>query len=88
MHPPTGPGGIESAGRPRDEELLKPASGVADTVEISMAAKLAAKIEDGRAIRTDLVEKVRNEIAAGAYETNQRIEATVERILSELLSEW
>ena len=84
VHPPTGPGGIESVGSLKGKEPLKSTSGVADTVEISMAAKLAAKIEGGQAIRTDLVQRIRSEIAAGTYETTQRIEVTVDRILPDL----
>lgn len=70
---PTGPKNSASTGR--------------DTVELSAAAKMAAKIQDGSVVRTDLVERVRNEIDAGTYETPERIDATVDRLMEEILSD-
>jgi hypothetical protein len=63
------------------------AEGVGDVVEISSAAMLAAKIQEVPEIRVELVERVKAEIAAGTYETPERIEAAVERLTAELLGE-
>lgn len=54
-----------------------------DTVEISLAARLAAAVHSSPEIRADLIERVRAEILAGTYETEDKIEATVDRILWE-----
>jgi negative regulator of flagellin synthesis FlgM len=84
VRPPNGPGGIDSLRRLTSKRSAVPASGVKDTVEISLAAKLAAQVHDSGAVRTDLVERVRNEIAAGTYETPERIDAVVDRLLPEI----
>jgi len=54
-------------------------------VEISSAAALAAKIQEIPDIRADLVAGVKHEIEAGTYETPDRIEAAVERLLNDLI---
>ena len=56
-----------------------------DVLEISTIARLAAKIRDIPDVRTDLVNRVRVDIAAGTYETTQRIEITIDRLMEELL---
>jgi len=55
-------------------------------VEISTTAALAAKVQEIPDIRADLVARVRREIEAGTYETPERIEAAVERLLYDLIS--
>ncbi len=84
IRPANGPFGIEPAGRLTSKRSASPASSVKDTVEISMAAKLAAKVQHAESVRTDLVQRVRSEIEAGTYETPERMEATVDRLMSEL----
>jgi negative regulator of flagellin synthesis FlgM len=39
---------------------------------------------DAPGIRTELVERVRQEIAAGTYETPEKLEAALERLLDRL----
>ena len=60
---------------------------ISDVVEISTAAILAAKIHEIPEVRADLVARVKEQIAAGAYETEQRLEVTVDRIMEELFPE-
>ena len=60
------------------------AMGVSDVVEISTGAILASKVQDIPEIRTELVERVKAEIAAGAYETPERIDAAVSRLIDEM----
>ncbi len=60
------------------------APGASDVVEISSIAKLAAKIHELPDVRAELVEKVKTEIASGEYETPQRIELTIDRLMDEL----
>jgi anti-sigma28 factor (negative regulator of flagellin synthesis) len=52
-------------------------------VEISTVAKLAAQVHDVPEVRADLVARVKAEIEAGAYETQERIDLTVDRLMGE-----
>jgi negative regulator of flagellin synthesis FlgM len=61
------------------------AAGVSDVVEISTAAALAAKVQEIPDVRADLVSRVKQEIKAGTYETPEKIEIAVERLLDDLL---
>ena len=57
-------------------------------MEISAtAAALAAKVQEVPDIRADLVARVKAEIEAGTYETPERLEIAVERLLDELYPE-
>ena len=55
----------------------------ADTVEISDSARYLGEIKKLPDVRTDKVQKARDLIAAGAYETPERIDGTVNRLLEE-----
>jgi anti-sigma28 factor (negative regulator of flagellin synthesis) len=55
-----------------------------DRVEFSRAAQLLGKLHDLPDIREDLVERVRGEIAAGTYETPEKIDAAIESLLTDL----
>jgi negative regulator of flagellin synthesis FlgM len=57
----------------------------ADVVEISNVARLTLKVNELPEIRADLVERVKAEIAAGTYETPERIDIAVNRLMEELL---
>jgi anti-sigma28 factor (negative regulator of flagellin synthesis) len=46
---------------------------------------LAAKVHESPDVRADLVARVKQEIKAGAYETPEKIDITVERLLDDLL---
>ena len=61
--------------------------GISDTVEISDVAKLAARISEIPEVRTELIETVKTELAAGTYETSEKLEIAVERLLEDLLPE-
>lgn len=61
------------------------AAKAADVVEISDIAKLAAKVQELPEVRTELVEQIRGEIAAGTYDTPERVDAAVERLMDDLL---
>ncbi|MBL7219979.1 MAG: flagellar biosynthesis anti-sigma factor FlgM [Phycisphaerae bacterium] len=54
-----------------------------DVVEISTVAKLAAQVHTVPEVRVDLVTRVRSEIEAGTYETQERIDLTVDRLMGE-----
>lgn len=60
------------------------ASAVTDVVEISTVARLAAKIQELPEVRTELIQRVKAEIAAGTYETPERLDIAVNRLMDEL----
>jgi negative regulator of flagellin synthesis FlgM len=63
-----------SAAAPRD----------ADRVEISPAAEAAVQAAESGDIRTELVNQIRAQIAAGSYETPDKLNAAVDRLLDEI----
>jgi len=56
----------------------------ADQVEISPAAEAAMSAADAGDFRADLVARVRGEIAAGTYETPDKIAVAMDRLLDEM----
>jgi negative regulator of flagellin synthesis FlgM len=64
---------------PRPEALQ-----IADEVDISEAAQFAEQIQQMPDIREDRVEAVRLQIAEGTYETSDRLNAAIERLLDEI----
>lgn len=65
---------------------IRPAetAGISDVVEISTVAKLAAKVQEIPDVRTELVERAKAEIAAGTFETPERLEVTIDKLMEEL----
>ena len=61
--------------------------GVSDVVEISAAASLADKVRQIPEVRAELIARVRDEIEAGTYETPERLDAAVEKLLEDLFPE-
>ncbi len=67
----------------------KAVAGPADQLDISPAAEAAIQAaETGAAesgeIRSDLVARVRGEIASGTYETPEKLDAALDRLLDEI----
>jgi anti-sigma28 factor (negative regulator of flagellin synthesis) len=62
------------------------ASTAGDQLDISAAAQAAIDAADRaeNTIRTDLVARVKNEIAAGTYETAAKLDAAMERLLDDI----
>lgn len=60
------------------------ATAAGDQVEISAAGEAAAEAADTRDVRPDLVARVRNEIAAGTYETPEKLDAALESLLDDI----
>ncbi len=63
-----------------------PTSGVtgSDEVTISQEAQLLSRIHDLPDVRQDVVDRVRAEIAGGTYETPDKIDVAVSRLLDEI----
>jgi negative regulator of flagellin synthesis FlgM len=61
------------------------APGKADRVEISPAANAAIEAaESGSKVRSDLVNLIRSQIAAGTYDTPEKMEVAMERMLDQM----
>ena len=83
VNPPIPPQSVEpvtSVVRDGGSAALPPTG---DVVEISTVAKLAAQVHDVPQVRADLVARVKSEIQAGAYETPERIDIAVDRLMDE-----
>jgi len=67
---------------PRGEEAhpAKDPSGRTDAVELSEAGREQIEQSESAPVRTELVERVRAEIAAGTYLTGDKLDAVVERL--------
>ena len=61
-----------------------PASRATDRVEISPAAEAAAKAAEAGDIRTDLVNSIRSQIAAGTYDTPDKMDLALSRLLDQI----
>ena len=73
-----GPPNEESRGQLEELTVAK------DAVELSPAAQERIEQGDARPIRLKLVERVRAEIAAGTYLTDEKLNAAVNGVQSEL----
>ena len=60
------------------------AAGKADRVEISPAANAAIAASEGGKVRTDLVNLIRGQIAAGTYDTPEKMDVAMERLLDQI----
>lgn len=61
-----------------------PAASAPDQVDISPLADLVAQARDLPDIRADRVAAIRAQIAAGTYETADKLQVAVDRLLDEL----
>lgn len=82
-----GPHGVNAPHHPR---LYRPAgesapvSAGSDRLEISPAAEAAIRAAESGDIRHDLVARIRSEIAAGTYETPEKLDRALDRLLDEI----
>lgn len=86
-YPPTGPVQRNEASAPAVAEpgdKLRPGRSEDDRVELSELGQLLASARDLPDIRMDKVIAVRQQIKAGTYETPDKIEVTVSRLLKDL----
>jgi anti-sigma28 factor (negative regulator of flagellin synthesis) len=75
-----GPHFNRTQGTPAGNSAASPA----DQLNISAAAEAAVQAVENGEIRADLVARVRNEIAAGAYETPEKLGTALDRLLDEI----
>lgn len=57
---------------------------IRDEVQISELGQLLGKVHELPDIRADLVAKIRAEIAAGTYETEEKLKIAIDRLLDEI----
>jgi anti-sigma28 factor (negative regulator of flagellin synthesis) len=71
---------------PHWNRAASPAQGTqaTDQVDISAAAEAAMNAAEGDDFRADLVARIRSEIAAGTYETPDKIAVAIESFLDEI----
>jgi negative regulator of flagellin synthesis FlgM len=60
------------------------APAASDRLDISEAGQLASRLADIPEIRQDLVARVKSQIESGSYETPERLNAAVGRLLDEI----
>ena len=61
-------------------------AGSADAVELSSAAREQLEQGDAQAIRSELVERVRNEISQGEYLTEDKLDSALDRLTAALFA--
>lgn len=59
-------------------------SGPGDQLDISAAADAAASAAESGDVRADLVARVQSEIANGTYETPEKLDAALNRLLDDI----
>jgi len=65
--------------------MVRPeAAQIADEVDISEAARLVEQTQLMPDIRQDRVDAVRRQIAEGVYETSDKLDVALERLLDEI----
>jgi len=72
---------------PQQVQPSKPAPETASCRTSGELAEWVRRVGQLPEIRRDLIDRVRAEIAAGRYETPERIDAAVEAMLADLLDE-
>lgn len=75
---------ITGAARTRPTEAKEVAKRGSDEVQLSEHARLLSKLRGLPDVRQDVVDRVKDEIDAGHYETEQRLNATVDALLEDL----
>jgi len=69
--------------RSQGSQAMSP-SRPADRVEISPAAEAAIQAAEAGGIRHNLVNSIRSQIAAGTYDTPDKMNAALERLLDQI----
>lgn len=62
----------------------RPSADTADTLEISSQAAVASRLSEIPDIRHDRVAAIKAQIAAGTYETGDKLEAALDALLDEI----
>ncbi len=81
--------GAQPVNSPHTSRALEPSSRpdtgpIQDEVDISDAARLTDQVRQIPEIRQQRVDAIRAQIAEGTYETEEKLEVAVERLLDEI----
>ncbi len=71
---------VRAANRPVPGRIDRPS----DRVEVSDRARLLNKLANLPAVRQDLVDRVRQEISAGTYDTPDKVEGAINNLVDDL----
>jgi negative regulator of flagellin synthesis FlgM len=77
INPPHAPFRGQAAGQ-------SPAARGTDRVDISPAAETAVRAAESGEVRHELVNQIRDQIAAGTYETPEKLNIALDRLLDEI----
>ena len=66
------------------QSTSSPAMDTVDQLDISSEAKMLSQLKVAGEFRADKVADIRNQIATGQYETPEKLDVTVNRLLDEL----
>lgn len=72
------------AARPEAAAPSSAPARAADQAEFSTASRLLSRLSELPDVRSDLVNRVRAEIANGSYETDDKINAAIENLVEDL----
>lgn len=89
IYGPTHVHGPQSLGAPHAARAAKttaPASPgqIQDELDLSDAGRLIEQVKEAPDIRQDRVDAIRAQIAAGTYETDEKLDIAVNRLLDEI----
>ena len=81
--------GAQPIGPPHAARLNRPAASpssgpIQDEVQISDAGRLLDQVRDLPEIRQDRVDQIRKQIAEGTYETPEKLQIALDRLLGEI----
>ena len=81
--------GPQPVGPPHTSRVSKPAAPdvqtpIHDEVDISDAARLIDRVSEIPEIRQDRVDTIRAQIAQGVYETDEKLQIALDRLLDEI----
>jgi negative regulator of flagellin synthesis FlgM len=89
IHGPSQVHGAQPIHGPHSARSAEPAGptaspGVGDRVDISEAGRIADRLAEIPEIRAERVQELRAAIAGGTYETDEKLDVAVERLLDEI----
>ena len=89
IHGPAHLHGPQPIGPPHSSRVSQPHSRpdstpISDEVEISEAARLVDQARQVPEVRQDRIDAIRTQLAQGTYETQEKLEIAVERLLDEI----
>ncbi len=81
--------GAQQVGAPHAPRIAKPsapsqAGPIQDELDISDAGQLVEQAKELPEIRQDRVDQIRAQIANGAYETGEKLDVALDRLLDEI----